>query len=238
MKKPSLLLSMLLLLIFAQPATAQDFIEGFNGFSQKKPAYITLEDGTELVGRVKGAKWKKGLMHILKFVPEGSEEKEEISVEDIAFLYAAPSGFEKMLNTVNNATTINRWDRDLDADYLKEGYIYFEQVTAMVGKKKRTVLMQLINPHFSGKIRVYNDPISQETGGIGIAGMQVTGGYDKSFYVRKGDGEGSKLMKKKFKKLFDNYFGDCPEMAREITRPDWKEFATYVATYNSECGEK
>lgn len=237
MKKVLLLLP-IFLLIFSAHLNGQDFLEGYSVFSTQKPAYVTLNDGTEIEGKIKGAKWKKGLMHTIKFISDGSTDKEQISVEEIAFMYVAPQGFEKLVNSINNATTVNRWDRDLKADYLKDGYLYFEQVEAMVGNKKRTVLMQLINPHFSGNIRVYNDPFANETGGLGIAGMQVTGGYDKSFYVKKGEETANKLLKKQFKKLYDDYFGDCPEFTKTVDRPNWKEFAAYVAGYNSTCETK
>lgn len=234
-----LFLLVLSILLLVPNLDAQDFVEGYMAFSKSKPAYVTMKDGTEITGKIKGAKWKKGLMHTIKFITDGDNDKEQISAEDIAFMYVAPNGFEKLGNTLNNATTINRWDRDLNADYFKDGYLYFEQVEAMVGKKKRTVLMQLINPHFSGDIRVYNDPFANETGGIGVAGMQVTGGRDKSYYVKKGDEVATKLkVKKGFKSSFDEYFGDCPEMTKTVDKPNWKEFASYVAAYNETCSEK
>lgn len=217
----------------------QEFMEGYMAFSKRKPAYVTMKDDTEIVGKIKGAKWKKGLMHTIKFITDGENDKDKISAEDIAFMYVAPSGLEKLGVSLNNATTINRWDQDLNADYFKDGYIYFEQVEAMVGKNKRTVLMQILNPHFSGDIKVYNDPFANETGGIGVAGMQVTGGRDKSYYVKKGDQVATKVkLKKQFKKSFAEYFGDCDAFTKTVDRPEWRDFATYVAAYNEACSKK
>ena len=33
-------------------------------------------------------------------------------------------------------------------------------------------MLQLLNPHFSNKIRVYDDPFSRETASIGVAGIK------------------------------------------------------------------
>ncbi|MCY7356918.1 MAG: hypothetical protein LH609_05510 [Rudanella sp.] len=51
---------------------------------------------------------------------------------------------------------------------------------------KREVLVQLVNPGFESRIRVYDDPFATETMGVGFVGVQLTGGMDKSFYLRAG----------------------------------------------------
>lgn len=240
MQKIQMIFLGMLLLIFATTTVngqSPDFLEGYNGFSKKKTAYVTLADGTEIEGLIKGAKWKKGLMHTIKFVAEKGAPKEPISADKIAFMYVAPSGLETMLNSINNATSVNRHGRDLNADYLKEGYLYFEQLEAIVAKKKRNVLMQLLNPHFAGKISIYNDPFANETNSMSVGPMKVTGGRDKSYYIRKGDGVAIRLKKKNFKKLFDEYFGDCPKIKKEVKRPEWRDLASYVAMYNEACSE-
>lgn len=97
--------------------------------------------------------------------------------------------------------------------------------------------MQLLNPHFNGSIKIYNDPFANETNGIGVAGFQVTGGHEKSYYIVKGDEVGFRLYKKKFKKAFEDLLGDCSAV-KISKKPDWKELAGYVATYNENCEGK
>jgi hypothetical protein len=103
----------------------------------------------------------------------------------------------------------------------------------MIKKKSRILLMQLINPSFVGKIRVYTDPFARETAGLGVAGIQVTGGDEKSYYIKKGDNGAFRLEKKDFKESFKMVFEGCPEVVKKGgKKPDWKLFAEYVSEYN------
>jgi len=231
-----IIFSILSVLLSTTSLQAQEFLSRFTGFSPNKIAYVTLTTGEELTGYVKGAKWKKGLMESIKFIKEKEDKKQEILATDIAFLYVQPSGLESALVGIDLMLNANKWG-DLEADYIKEGYLYFEQVTAKVGRKTRTVLMQLLNPHFNGEIRVYNDPFAKETGGLGVGGLKVTGGYEKSYYIVKGDAMGYRVYKKDFKKeAFNDLLAGCDAVVVE-KKPDWKELARYIAAYNTSCGK-
>jgi hypothetical protein len=64
----------------------------------------------------------------------------KLEPSEIAFMYLPPSGLDNMTNAFAKLYNTQRWDEDLDANKLKEGYAYFESIDVMV-KKKRTLLM-------------------------------------------------------------------------------------------------
>ena len=94
----------------------------------------------------------------------------------------------------------------------------------------RVLLLQLLNPSFSSKIRVYSDPFAGETASVGIGGVKLAGGDEKSYYVKKEDKPAYKLKKKDFKADFDALFKDCSDM--KMDKVKWSEFAEYVFKYN------
>jgi len=105
-----------------------------------------------------------------------------------------------------------------------------------VKKKKRTMLMQLLNPHFASKVKVYHDPFARETTSVGVGGFTVAGGIDKSYYVQQGDEAAFRLKKKDYKKeQFGQMWKDCPAVAKQYGEDvDWDELVEHITAY-SEC---
>lgn len=222
----------LVAMVFASTTFAQKFIPAFDTFSGKKVAYVTLEDGTQVEGTIKDIDRKKGQIESIK-LRTGDNKKVEYTAEEIKHMYLPPSGFDKFVKTMDYAYDATQWGDDLNKEVIEKGYAYFEKTNVQIKKKNRVLLMQLINPAFSGKISVYTDPFARETAGLGVGGIQVTGGDEKSYYIKKGDNAAYRLEKKDFKESFKMVFEGCPAVVKKGgKKPDWKLFAEYVAEYN------
>lgn len=237
----SLLIAMFLLSGFN--LTAQKFSLPLEGFSMKKAAYLTMEDGTIFEGTLNGLKRTKGLIKTVKMKDEKGE-KIKIDPSKINFMYLAPSDLAKFGTALDQAYDINKWDKEanstIDSKLMKEGYVYFEKVLTQVKKKKKDLMLQVINPSFSSKIKVYHDPFAGETMSVGIGNFTLAGGLDKSYYIKKeGEDTAYRLLKKNYKEEFEAIFGDCEAfMTKYADKISWSKFETHVYEYTQMMAEK
>lgn len=213
----------------------QRFLDPSFDFSEKKISYLTLKDGSEIQCNLKKLKYDKGLIEEIK-IEMLDDSKVKVQPEDIAYMYLPPSGLDKLVKMDNLMTDATLWDEEaLDGDLIGNGYVYFEQCQVRMKNKTETYMLQLLNPHFSGKIRVYHDPFANETTSVGVAGFKVAGGLDKSYYVRKGD-VATLLKKKDYEEEFPLYFKDCKKLkSKYASDVKWSEFVDHIYFYASEC---
>lgn len=208
------------------------FADGFSSYSRKKPAYVTLKNGTEIEGKIKKLNRKKGQIRGLKI--ETAEGKKEIPASEIQSLYMAPSGLDKLQKMNNYMTSMERWGRTDIKDVANKGYsLYTNQRVSLKNKKKEAeYLMQMVNPSYGKLIQVYNDPFAGETASIGFGGLKLAGGIAKSYYVRKGD----KIMwlhKRDFKENFESLFFDNEKFKKEYEgkKIKWSLLGVYILDY-------
>ncbi|KAA1244492.1 hypothetical protein [Aquimarina sp. RZ0] len=222
-------------IVFICNIQAQDFLPGFNGFSKKKTTYLHMSDGTVVKGNLKKLKYEKGLLEEIK-IKDLKDQKVKIKPKDINFLYLPPSGLAKLANfdkMIGDARTWN--NKNLDQNLFKDGYAYFEKSDVRVKKKTKTLMVQLINPSFSEKIKVYQDPYAKKTTSIGVGPLKA-GGIAKSYYVKKGDEIAIRLKKKDYDQEFKLFFGDCPAIIEKYGSDiKWSQFALHVFEYNELC---
>ena len=222
------------MLMIPSLVSAQRFQDPAYSFSGKKTSYITKTDGTELQCTIKKLKFEKGLIEEMKIV-DLNGDKIKIKPEDIDHMYLPPSGISKVTKFDNFLTDATMWNDELDSDMFNLGYVYFEQSKVKIKKKTETLMVQLLNPDFSSKIKVYDDPLSKETGSVGIAGVKVAGGLAKSYYV-KTDDVAVRLKKKEYDDEFPLYFKSCDKIIKQYAKkPDWADFVDHIFTYANEC---
>lgn len=219
--------------------SAQTFAPEFKGFSRKKPAFITMADGTEYTVYLKNFKRKKGLIDQLKVESVNGGKKVKIDPENVSHIYVAPSALAKLNQLTDSATDLTKLkDKELNSGHLDDGYLYLESSEVQIKKKKTTFCMlQLMNPTFSGEIKVYNDPYAKETASIGYKGMTLAGGLDKSYYIKKkGETIARKIKKKEYKKDMEDIFSECPDvLAKYSEDPNWGEFEKFIYDYSIMC---
>jgi hypothetical protein len=215
---------------------AQDFLEGAERFSSKKESFLTLKDGTEVTGFIKDLDRKKGLIKKIELKVDGKKVK--YKPEDVDFMYLMPSGWDKFARGYDNLfdLTEQQKDRSLNQELIKEGYVYFETVDVKIKKKTRTLLMQLVNPGYDTKIRVYHDPFASESASLGFGGLKVAGGHKKSYYVKKGDDVAYKLKSKSYKKEWKNLFAECKKIDKAFKgKMKWKSFSQHIHHFTTKC---
>ncbi len=213
---------------------AQDFLDGANRFSSKKVSYLTLKDGSEVTGFIKDLDRKKGLIKKIEIIVDGKKIK--YNPEDVDFMYLMPSGWDKFDRGSDNMFIINELvkDRTLNKEHIKEGYVYFETVDVKIKKKTKTLLMQLVNPGYGTKIRIYHDPWAVKTGAS--FGVLSVGGVRKSFYVKKGDEVAYKLKSKKYKKEWKNIFAECKNIEEAFKgKMRWRHFSQHIYHFTTKC---
>jgi hypothetical protein len=224
-------LPFLLVLFVSSTTFAQKLIPAMHAFSHKKTSYVTLEDGTELEGELKDLDRKKGLIEEVT-LKDADGKKHKIKPEDIKHMYLPPSGLSKLAAAYEFLYDATQWDdNDLEKDIIGKGYAYFEKSDVQIKNKTKVLLLQLLNPSFSSKIRVYSDPFAGETASVGIGNVKLAGGDEKSYYVKKGDKAAYKLKKKDYRTDYDMLFKDCSDL-KKIKQVKWSEFAEHVFKYN------
>lgn len=234
--KPTRLHALAALFLFAVNAiTAQKFLEPSFTYSGKKISYLTMDDGTEHEVYVKKIKREKGLIEELK-VEGPNGEKVKIKPEEIKFMYLPQSGWDAFTQDMDFLTDAQKWDNDnVDQGKIADGYVYFEKAEVQLKKGKETLMMQLLNPSFSSKVKVYHDPYAKETAAVGFGGITVAGGDAKSYYVSANGKAAFKLEKKNYDDEFSKIFGKCKAIQQKFEKIKWSEFEEHVYTHSQEC---
>lgn len=231
----------LLLVILVVPiwnlAIAQSFSPAFDRFSGGKTSYVNLEDGTQIEGTIDDFDRKKGLIEEVT-IKDAEGKKIKLEAEKIKSMYVPPSNLAKFNEAMDFATEASNWQsgNDVDKDIISKGYAMFEKSTVMLGKKKRDLLLQIVNPSFANYVRVYQDPMAKETAGFGVAGIDVVGGEEKSYYVKVGDAPAFRLYKKDYSKQFASVFKGCKAVVDAVGKKKaWSDFASHAMMAAKEC---
>lgn len=225
----------LLLAAYVTEGLAQQLLSPSYSFSHKKTSYITMADGNEIKGTIKDIDRKKGLIKYVK-IKDGSGKKHKLKPNDIKFMYLPPSGIDKYAKAAGFLTDAQKWnDEKLDQDLLNQRYVYFENTDVKIKKKQRPMLMQLLNPTFSSKVKVYHDPFAKKTMSVGVGSVDVVGGNAKSYYVQAGSDEAAyRLKKKHYKKEFVPMWDDCKTVIDKYSQIRWTELTQHIIDY-TEC---
>lgn len=214
--------------------SAQEFMEPSYGVSPKKIAYITMEDGTTQEVFVRTYKTKKGLIEEIT-VRDKDDNKVKLDPEQIKHMYLPQSGWSKFAESMEFLNDATKWDNEeINAELIKDGYVYYEKAEVQLKKSKITAMLQLLNPSFCSKIRVYDDPFAGETFAPTVGGIQVAESYAKSHYVKVGDAVAYRLEKSDYDEGFTKLFGDCPAVKKEYGKDkSWKKFASAMFAHTN-----
>lgn len=216
--------------------SAQKFLPPVESFSGKKIAYLTMDDGTEMEVFVEKISRKKGLVEQVK--AKGTDGKTiKIKPDQIKSMYLPQSGWDKFGKGMNFISDPRQWENPgaINQDRIKDGYAYFEKAEVLIKKKKMTLMMQVLNPTFSTKIKVYHDPYAKETTSWGVGGFTVAGGDDKSYYVSYNGATTFKLQKKNYDEEFVRMFSKCGAIKQKYPKVKWLDFDSHVFDYTVEC---
>lgn len=224
----------ILFLLSGATIHAQQLLSPSFGFSHKKTSYVTLKDGTVINGTLKDIDRKKGLIDFVN-IEDGAGKKVKLKPEKISIMYLPPTNFDNMGKAMDFAGDAQKWNsQKLDQDLIHQGYVYFENAKVKVKKKEGELLMQLLNPTFAEKVKVFHDPKAKSSNSVGIGGVTVVGDNAKSYYVQTEDAAAAfKLKKKDYKDQFDAMWQKCPTMKKEFPTSAWIDLAHHVNAYTN-----
>ncbi|WP_266367187.1 hypothetical protein [Tellurirhabdus rosea] len=226
------ILTLLVGVHLAGAAVAQQFLPPIDRFSSSKPGYLITKSGERVEFTLEDLDRKKGLIvRVEGKTTDGKKFKYE--ADEIAELGLAPSDFSKLNSLAESTRSIDKMQRNKVGESMRDLVVFYQE---QLDDPKRTVLVQLINPGFDSRIRVYHDPFAMETMGVGVAGIQVTGGHDMSYYV-KADGKVFRLKKKHYDDRFRDLFGSCPALMTKYKSFVWRDLVDHVYFFDQQCGE-
>ncbi len=215
------------LLVATTTCTAQGFATPLEGTSimMSKEVHAILLDGTDLVGTVGSCMLNMGQLQSLT-LKDAAGEKRKLKAEELSELRVKPTKMDNigaMLSQPNLQAMITQdFSKSLDREWC-----YFVQ-TSPPGKDKK-VMMQLLNPGFDKKMKVFVDPMAQET----------ASGEDKSYFVvKEGSGEAIKVKKGSYsKEALKSIFNDCQVMVDNYAGDKMKlrDFAEHVFVFEQLC---
>lgn len=219
--------------VFSNYLSAQKFMSPYSqGFAGK--GYIVKNNGEKIGVNFKaGLFGPSGLMWInaADTVTDIKEKYKVADMKEIGFKNNAIAGF---LNTIGQGGGSVKAAMNTDfKNMMKLDYYVFYRVADKKGKPR---MLQILNPGWDTKMKVYNDPKSKATAGAKLS-MGLVGGLAKSFYVSKGE-EGYSIFveKSKYKKSYSTIFQDCPSLVERIEKDlQWDNFAGHVFEYETTC---
>jgi hypothetical protein len=231
-------LSLFTLLLFTSKFTySQSFIPAFDRFSGKEVAYFNMEDGSKIEGIIEDLDRRKGLIEEITIIPTGEKKKKKLLPKDIKNMYLPGSGFNKISNALDQATDAQKWkNNDINTEIISKGYAYFEKVTTLIKRDKEVLMLQLLNPAFSLKIKVFHDPLAQESMGFGVAGVTLAGSDEKSYYVQVGNENAKRIKKKDYDDEYLILYKSCPDLLKKLKEDHrWTNFDKHLIEYTSKC---
>jgi hypothetical protein len=211
----------------------QSFLPAIERFSSKKLDYLILNSGEKVEFYLDDLDRKKGLIvNVEGKTVDG--KKFEYNADEIKEMYLAASDFAK-LSSLNRSTRSVLSMQRTDMKEIGREHVYFEQ--HQVEGRKSTTLLQLVNPESTSRMKVFHDPWAVETMGVGIGGLQLTGGIDKSYYAVY-DGKTVKIYKRNYEELFAALFAGCPAVLQKYKSAAWRDLPLHLDTYETECAGK
>ena len=238
MKKPVGIIFMTLALFFTGRASGQGFVEtveeGGMSAMYGNECVVTFQSGEEITGKFAGGVYViNGLTKIKVKLETGENTK--FSPDQVVSLKVKPSKLMKLSMISDAGSSIREFaNSDLNGIVNRE-WVIFETATTPAQKETRRIL-QLLNPGFDSKIKVFAEP-GAKTGGLSIGGLQVTGGEDRVYLFVKDGGKAFKVKKGSYRENFQELYSDCPQMLEQFQgeKIRWDDVALHVYAYDQLC---
>jgi hypothetical protein len=231
---PKNYLFILLIVCSISRINGQSLLTPSNSFSHKKTSYVTLADGTEIKGTIEDIDRKDGLIKSVK-IKDGSDIKHKLKASQVKEMYLVPSGFDKYSKAMDLIGDASKWnDEKLNQDLLNQGYVYFVNTPVKIKKKATPMLMQLLNPSFSKKVKIFDDPFAKRSSSLKVGGVKVAGGNAKSYFIQVGDDQAAyKVEKKSYKKEFVPLWKKCDAVIGNYSEIAWSDLVQHAIDYSS-----
>ena len=220
-------------------STAQSLVEplenaGLLWFPKQHECIIIDMDGNEIIGKIvsgKGVDSSPGSIT----VEDLDGNKIKLSAEQIKSAKVKASDLIKFSAGVENFGSVKELSGTNWKDIIDSEYLYYVRALAPKKKDKSRIYM-VLNPGYDSKIQVLHNPWGNESGGIKMGGIKVTGGKEKSYLLVKNGQKSFKVKKGDYKKLFKEIYGDCPVMMETFNgKIKLADIAGHVFAYDQLC---
>jgi hypothetical protein len=147
------------------------------------PCTVQLKSGEEVIGKFAGGTYvKDGLSKIT--IKLENEEKVKYMPDQVMSLRIKASEWVRLAMVTSKGSSMSEIGKTSFTDIMNRDSIIFQ--SELAAKKKDTPrLLQLVNPGFDTRIKVYAEP-SAKTGGFTMAGIPISGGEDRAYLFVKG----------------------------------------------------
>lgn len=224
-------ISVLLLIALVSKSAAQQLLDPYKEFFSNQLAYVITQEGDSISGYLRGAAEASGFIRKLTIMDENGQ-KHKFKAEQLQRFAIQPGVFAKIESVADQATSLRKIIQADFHEILERDWLIYDSQT-LPRRKNKTGLLQLLNPGFDENIKVYNHPNGSRSMPLGVGGIKLTGGEDRTFLVVKGNGEPQVFRKAGFKKSFTELFADEPDFVNGYGRDvKFKHLAIYIAQYN------
>ncbi|HRJ31638.1 MAG TPA: hypothetical protein PLV21_17055 [Cyclobacteriaceae bacterium] len=233
-------LILIMLVSISSTALAQGFITPLEAddmpiFVNNKECIVKLASGEEVTGKFLGGTMVNGYLSNFNIRLENGE-KAKFKPEDVERLSIKASKMAKLAMVAESIGSIKEMTNTNFDEIVNREYLIFE--TAMRhNKASKLRLMQLLNPGFDSQIKVFADPNAKETMGVGVGGMKLTGGVDKSYLFVQNNEKAILVKKGSYKKNFEELYAKCPAMLQAFQgeKIKWADVAGHVFAFDQVC---
>lgn len=195
---------------------------------------VALQSGEEITGKFAGGVYVNNGLAKIKVKLENGENAKFVP-EQVASLKVKVSGLMKLSMISDAGSSMKEFaNADLNSIVERE-WVLFETATTPRQKETKRIL-QLLNPGFDSKIKVFAEP-NAKTGGLSLGGFQVTGGEDRVYLFVKGGEKAFKVKKGSYRDNFQELYSDCPQMLEQFQgeKIRWDDVALHIYAYNELC---
>ncbi len=235
-KKIGILVGLTLTLI--TNAFSQGFVEtveeGSMSTFYNNSCVLQLASGEEITGKFVGGIYvNNGFTKVSVKMDNG--EKAKFESEQIRSMQIKTSELMKLMMVSEASSSIKEMVKADFNEMVNRDYVIFE--TALTPRKTDTPrLLQLLNPGFDSKIKVFAEP-GKQTGGLSVGGLNLTGGEDRAYLFVKNGEKAVGVKKGSYKENFEELYSDCPAMLDNFKgeKIKWDDVALHVYVYDQLC---
>lgn len=232
-------------LAFFLNTKGQTFLKPMKDLNFKKAAAVTI-DSTVFSGNMSGASMTMGYLSSVRIKDDSGEvmkvnkesavridvvHQTKLDREDL-FENGEITSLKKALNNGDLAKSLGTLmlksaelkDRlQQEAQY---NYLTFERVEMPSKNKKKYKFLQLLNPGFDSRIKVYFKYSGEEADAA------------KKYFIVKDGGAPLDIKEKDYRDVFGMLFNDCPKMKTLFPNggKNYQNISVHVYTYDQLCG--
>jgi hypothetical protein len=214
---------------------SQSFLMPLQDIPASQQIYVVTKNNQTIYGKMRMSVWMTGQLKSFTMISEDGE-KLKYKAEEVQELGVRMNDWVRLQLRGEAMSSIKKaQNTDMDV-LLNREWILFEQVM-MPGNKAKYSLLQILNPGFDNKIKVFENPRAAKTAKTSVGGFAITGGEDRAFLVSK-EGKQSFVVKKgSYDKSFGDLYGSCPQLVKEFSgeKIQFKNMAQHVMYFEENC---